>query len=152
MNIIEEEEDTINFLACKLLEKIKYNNLPKRKDYKNLPYTTTDGAFMSLPLIHYLFEINAYESYSSGPTDFGVMKKSIFDIPKDSFVEIIPIDHLRTEIKWTLVSNNTELLINDTELLEEALYLTNYDFRLFELLNFNVKSTIVSMNFMWTTK
>jgi hypothetical protein len=69
------------------------------------------------------------------------MKKSIFGIPKDSFVEIIPIDEMKTEIKWTTDS------MKEIKILEEALYLTDYDFRLFELLNFDIKSSIITMNF-----
>jgi len=133
-------KETNKIKANKLLEEIKYNKLENEK-YLNLPYTKLGGAFMSLPLLHYLFEIKAYISYASGPTDFGIMNKSMFNIPKDSLVQIKPINETKTEIKWIEKPN---ILF---DILFEALCLTNYDFRLFELLNFKINKTIVEMNF-----
>lgn len=139
-------EETNKIKAKKLLEEIKYDKLENEKNYLNLPYTKLGGAFMSLPLLHYLFEIKAYISYASGPTDFGIMNKTIFNIPKDSLVEITPINETKTEIKWI------EKINIPFDVLFEALCLINYDFRLFELLNLKINKIIVEMNFIVQSK
>jgi len=140
MDYLIESRNNI-LMAKQLLNKIKYYDLPKLPDNnEKLPYSK--GGFISLPLYHYLSELKAYESFASGVSDFGMLKKSMFGIPDNKFIIITPIDIYKTEIKW--VENN----INDV--VQEALYITDYDIRIFDLLNFKVNKTIITINFTST--
>lgn len=135
------ESRNIILMAKQLLNKIKYYDLPELpENNKKLPYL--EGGIISLPLFHYLNEVKAYESFASGVSNFGMLKKSMFGIPENKFIIITPIDIHKTEIKW--VEND----INDV--IQAALDITDYDIRIFDLLNFKVNQTIITINFIST--
>ncbi len=120
------------------LNDIGYFKLDKENcDLKNVPYSK--GGIISNPLIHYLREVDAYESYASGADDFGVLKKSFFDIPSGRFIKILPLTPTMFQISW--VVNPFDSLI------DKIMLGTNYDFRVFELMDYKVNTKIINLSF-----
>lgn len=126
-----------------ILENIGYYKLPKLDNNKVIHY---DGPVNSNPLIHYLCEINAYESHTSGNGDFEFIKKDIFDIPANRFTYIIPLTPNTFKINYV----NYDFTNSNTEVINKVLFFMNYDIRIFELLGYEINTKNITMNFECT--
>lgn len=126
--------------ASKCLDEIKFNDFPKIEDKgeNNIPYSK--GPFITCPIIHYLIEIEVYDSHASGDIDdFGFLTKTFFGIPAGRFIRILTIDINKFKITW---------IVEDVdELLAAMLSETDYDWRVFDKFGFTSKSKIIEFKF-----
>lgn len=120
-------------IATKCLDHIDYESIERPKESTYVPYSK--GAGVSMILVHYLREIDAYKSYGSGEFDFGIITKPIYGIPTDRFVMIEPISE--TQFKITYIVENVGIL--ECALMAQ----TDYDMRVLEKLGYTKKFVIV---------
>lgn len=128
-------ECSISLKASKCLDEIGFNNFPKLKD--NLPYSK--GPIITSPIIHYLTENEIYDSHGSGNEDFGILIKTIFDIPANRYIRIQTIDAEKFKISW---------IVEDVdELLKVMMLKSDFDWRIFDKFGFTTKSKIIEIKF-----
>jgi hypothetical protein len=101
-----------------------------------LPYSK--GPFITNPLIHYLREMEIYDSHGSGIEDFGILLKPYHCIQVGSVIRISVIDFTKFQISY--IAN-----LQPTEKMMEDFCETDFDWNFFS--EFETKSFYLTMDF-----
>ena len=124
--------------ANKLYDEIDYNNFPEiETEDKDIPYSK--GHFVTSPLINFLKDYEYYDSHASGYDDFGILNKTIFDIPSGSYICIHTLNSTEFKISW--------IVENVDDVIHQLLFDVDYDWRIFDKLGFTTKTKKIKLNF-----